>query len=212
MLKEEILRQINVRDHFFAYQANLIFAYRPYCLPDSSEPTGGVEEEIRTLLDKVKLKRSVCKPAVIIYHPREDERRRRQNEFQNIWDKKSEKYFRSNADLERLGDKCLEIILKADINASPKYIATQVSKAIDDIMPLTEEMVKESSMRKHGLAGYGQLKAAFCDDLIQESTLLVSDLHWKKKEAPDYVCFIEELEPIVELVTKIRNIIEGGNT
>src|SRR3972149_8860230 len=85
ILVSEIRRQITVRDLTLAEQADMIVAFRPFSHPDSSEEAGGVGREIQCILQKRSLGRETCRPCLLIIHPDEDERRRRENAFDETW-------------------------------------------------------------------------------------------------------------------------------
>jgi hypothetical protein len=79
LLKREIGRQISVRDHVLAFQADVVVAYRPYSLPDLPNVTGGVREELNTMRRRAAHGEEMRKPSIVILHPPEDEQRRRVN-------------------------------------------------------------------------------------------------------------------------------------
>ena len=133
----EIRRQIRVRDHVLAEQSDIILAYRPFSLPDSPEATGGVQEEISTVIRKKAFEASFSSPGVILIHPEEDEKQRRRNLLIQIWDYLVNEYLDSSSDkLLQLQEFCLPLIEGAPSDASREDREELASKLIAKIKEL----------------------------------------------------------------------------
>jgi hypothetical protein len=96
VLADEIRRQINTRDHTLAEQCDAVLVFRPFSLPDSPAPTGGVEKEMEMVQRRILLEQIRLEPALIVVHPFRDERKRRQLEFDIEWPKLVTKWLADN--------------------------------------------------------------------------------------------------------------------
>jgi len=207
LLEEEILRQINVRDHILSFQAKLIFVYRPYSLPNSGEATGGVMEEINTLLKKEKLGKDLCKPALIIYHPKKDEIQRRENEFTKLWDSIANKYFQSNTNLDNFKQECLLCITGFGNDMNLDGVADEIKRQIKECQVKAISVKEDSSMAGEGLLAFENVKDKFCSDLIKDSTILISHLQSECSKNPELIKIIDKIESEIQLAKRIEEII-----
>lgn len=206
LLKTEILRQINVRDHILAYQADRIIAFRPYCHPDYPKPAGGVLEEIESLMRKIKLNVCYTKPALIVVHPKEDEKVRRQNELLLAWTDKLEnmlsgeehqkanlKDFISNeiADLSKTSDDIKSAIIEHFAKNPISIKKNRVSSSMDSTTLLQRE----------------ELRKAFAAEVIDKTLIMRSAILRAHETHPDYVRIVENYISIDDLHEIIKALI-----
>lgn len=112
ILKNEIKRQIGVRDYVLSEQADIVLAYRPFSLPDSADPTGGVEKEMIAIQRIMQIRGLIQKPSLIIMHPNKDEVRRRLNAFSKFWKKQIHKRLEkpNSKEAEKLQKNIIELL------------------------------------------------------------------------------------------------------
>lgn len=77
-LRNEMKRQITVRDYALAEQADIIVAVRPYSNEDVAEISGGVGHELDSMTIRERI-RPLPKPTIYVIHPDDDEAMRRKN-------------------------------------------------------------------------------------------------------------------------------------
>jgi hypothetical protein len=160
LLEGEILRQINVRDHTLAEQCDLVVAYRPFCLPDSPEPSGGVRKEIEAVSRKIALGRLVTKPAIFVVHPYADEKERRRKEFDLRWPSLMKTYFPHGvpADLATFRARANAIIVDAPYTITEEHQKALFQRLRDAIRELHLQGVRSGigppcRMHKAGRSG-----------------------------------------------------------
>lgn len=206
VLKEEIKRQINVRDHVLAYQANRIIAFRPYSLPDYPKPTGGVLEEIESLIRKIKLGGSNTKPALIVVHPEDDEIRRRKNEFKLAWQDQLINMVLGTPDhLNHLK----ELILR-DISDLSKTIddikATIINELINDNIKIKNSSLA-SSMDSTSLLAGEDLKRAFAEEVLDRTSIMKSAIMRFSETYPAEIKIIMKFNDADDLYRQIKSLI-----
>ncbi|MCP3922739.1 MAG: hypothetical protein GY714_09165 [Desulfobacterales bacterium] len=174
MLIGEIKRQINVRDHVLARQADIVFVYRPYISPFLPKPSGGVHAEISTQLKKRDTNGSDVR--VIIYHPDSDEKRRKNLEFDKIWDEFAGSFFKKGENYDLFKEKCYNLILKHSKEVNIDTFRSQIFKLIEKHkMELAEDAKSntDSAMAGEGLIGSNYASEKFVEILISEHVLLL---------------------------------------
>lgn len=116
LLNNEIKRQIGVRDYVLSEQADIVLAYRPFSLPDSADPTGGVEKEMIAIQRIMQIRGLIHKPSLIIMHPTEDEVRRRENAFLKFWIKQIHNWLEkpSSKEAKKLQEDIIDLLIKWD--------------------------------------------------------------------------------------------------
>lgn len=195
LLRREVKRQINVRDHVLAAQAELLVAFRPYSLPDSPNATGGVSEEIATARLKEKLGLRRCKPSLIIVHPRKDELQRRGNEFDKIWDTEvGQHYEMPNDSLEQLKAAC-----RSEIASSGSIgDAAALDKFLRDAFELHKVSARpktgESSMSKETLALAEDAQHLFIASLTEAASIFKPPLEVEAEKSEGTVLFVNVKE------------------
>jgi hypothetical protein len=210
MVEQEMLRQINVRDHALAEQAELVVAFRPFSRPDSPEPAGGVEEEVEVLIRKTTLGTPRCHPGIVVIHPAEDEQRRRANEFADAWasvvasfpeqDQKAIDTFRAQ---------CLSVFLEAVPGAGD--IAGKITEAVAKSHVRVNPDRDTSSMPAHPILREQNAAAALAKDLAEQRPILSSRLHDEAvKRTKDVIILRDDLDASIELARLIRQIVEEG--
>jgi len=205
VLEEEIKRQINVRDHVLAYQADRIVAFRPFSHPDSPEPAGGVLEEIYSLIRQIKLGVSNTKSALVIVHPNEDEKDRRKNELNQAWNDKFEKYLRGDA-VKKNELKNLILLEITNLDNTPENIKAKIINFLknekiellitftDTSMPTTQYLKEENERRK------------FADQLIEKTTLMKSILESESERYSEQIVFIKSYHSTKDLCRQILDL------
>jgi hypothetical protein len=208
MLSEEILRQINVRDHILAYQAQLIVAYRPFISPNSPEPSGGVLEEVNTMVTKKHFNHKICQPAVLIIHPQEDEARRRENAFHAWWEINSQEYFVSDQALESFKSFVWETLQKLtnidEIDKEHEKLLAAMKTA--KLKPIS--VTRDTTMPSGKMLGLELLQTSFLDELLKKSTVVFSTLHMLAHNEPDLIRIISNNPSITETVVMIDSILK----
>lgn len=219
LLHREIRRQINVRDHLLAEQAGLIVAFRPFSLPDSPAPTGGVQKEVDVLMKKKALGLPRCTPGILIIHPPGDERRRRENEFVKWWGPLAQKFLVEpvGEGAERLRQRCLNVLLGAADDIEDQEVVSLLTQAIAEtevrLCPLTDT----SSMASHGIVREQEAQSQLAEEMVSKRSIFRSQLQEKAislgKEAikgKEPIKFVEAYVPADKFGILVQNIIEKG--
>ena len=211
LLQEEIVRQVTARDYTLAEQCDLIVAYRPFTKPNSPQPSGGVIKEIGVVLRKVKESVSMCKPALIVYHPLGDERNRRKLEFTAAWPSILKK-------LEPMREDQLMALHNDFLGALQEMPYPARNEDIESLRVTLGTLLSSSNARvKANLDSSAMASAeqgqridateALLTDFIDSRTIVRSQLHQMVSTAQDggeYVCFVTSFSPTQaqELVSK----------
>lgn len=214
LVAEEMRRQINVRDHLLAEQAGLVVAFRPFSLPDSPAPTGGVRKEVDVIMRKVALGQPTCQPGIIIIHPPDDERRRRANEFGKAWGWLARKFLAEplGATAQQLEQKCSEVLLDAPSTSADQEIVSSLSQAIAEagvrLRPLAEI---STSMSSHGIVREEEAAAKLATELVADRSILRSKLEEDARtEGTDVILLRLNADLGVEFAQLVRDIVEKG--
>jgi hypothetical protein len=193
LLKTEILRQINVRDHVLAEQARIVVAFRPYALPDGFEPTGGVEKEIEAQERMADLNPALV-GKIIIVHPASDERRRRRNQFAYLWKVGKGSWF-EEADGDRanaLGSQLAVLIEELPIECTPQQLKAAllptVKRAVTDGLRM-KQAADDSSMATGAIIRYENQPAMFLASVLRNSEIVESRLQVRAKRSPNLIEF-----------------------
>jgi hypothetical protein len=177
LLAEEMRRQINVRDQILADQADVIVAFRPFSKPDSPEPTGGVFAEIEAMRRKIESdpqSQSALSPKVLILHPRDDESRRRRNEFKAFWSNWTDSF---DGDWRDLRAKLEALVCDpAQAIDRDKLVRQVIDLVLGSRVPIRPR-ADSSSMPKLKLVRSHNAVDDFADALVNRSSVLQSALH-----------------------------------
>jgi hypothetical protein len=206
MIAAEVRRQINVRDHILAQQAGVTVVFRPFSNPFHADASGGVEKEVITVIENAKLGNN-DRRVVLIFHPSQDERRRREIVFDTTWEERSAGVFR--------GPKVNEVK-----NAIRQEVVTKLPKASRDLKKSLLKVIEESgvvvipiddesSMTEGALTRRGKRLQKFISDLV-DGRVLHSELHLPQESNPNLVRFYDENEK-QQLATDLNNYFEGGD-
>jgi hypothetical protein len=208
LLKTEILRQINVRDHVLAYQADRIIAFRPYCHPDYPKPAGGVLEEIESLIRKIKLKICFTKPALIIVHPNDDEIVRRENEFLLAWNDRLENMLAGEPNPINIFK---DFILKeiSDLNKSSSEIKSAIVGHFAHNSIAIKKKLVSSSMDSTPLLQREELRKAFAEEVIDNTLIMRSAIKRVYETYPDYVKIIDNFSSDDDLHDIIKSLLSN---
>jgi len=214
LLKEEMLRQINVRDHALAEQADLVVAFRPFCQPDSPEMSGGVGEEIDTIFRKIALGKRTCMPGLIIVHPEEDEQRRRTLEFGGVWEKlKSDGRFADNMEgsMQHCYGQCLDLILRVKDDEQQDSVTESILELFQESGIRVSPKTDDSSMDTGGLA----LEDAAARELAQmiagqTAILRPQFIEAARKRHSEAIQVLGDGKPHFELTKLVREVLERG--
>ena len=206
-LLDEIKRQINVRDHILAMQSSLIVAYRPYSLPSSPDPTGGVSEEIDSIVRKIKMNERLCSPAIIIIHTKEDEIRRRHNEFEYAW---SQDFIKNLLTLNDEGacnglkEKIIEIL--ADLDLKVENCLSALVKYLKDKNINLPDIKNRTSMPEGELAQRDKLRLDFAKSLFENTAVMKSPLQAQAEEYEEieFIYDDDKFHGITELIKDIN--------
>lgn len=211
LLKEEISRQVTARDFVLAEQCDLIVAYRPFTKPDSPKPSGGVEKEIEVVLRKVAARVRMCKPALIVYHPQDDERNRRKLEFNAAWPTVIAAITDISAsDSQTLHDHILGAFVELPYAPSDEDLGrlhTKIANLLAHSRATVKAISDTSTMAGADQAQRVDATEQLLVDLIDRWTIARSKLHHmvgRRPEIAEYVCFVDKFSPedAVRLVKK----------
>jgi hypothetical protein len=209
LLSEEILRQINVRDHTLAEQCDFGVAYRPFSLPDSPAPTGGVNEEIAVVMNKVALGKITFKPALFIIHPYEDEKERRGKEFDNQWKDIVDKHFAANPSgrLKTFRDSLRSSLVNAPYQPDSQKVASEVDKLIVKNKIALRPVQDNSSMPSGDFSRAEDSKKELVEYLITGTAILKSALQRasEKGDQVGFVVFVDSEKVTTDLIDAIKN-------
>ena len=216
LLLKEIMRQINVRDRVLASQADIIVVFRPFSLPDSSDPTGGVEAEIETITNSTLSRR--CKPHLIVVHPRKDELRRRGNEFKKIWEATvAEHYHGDNDVLAQLKTRCHDELSGPNSVDTSIGLESLLKTIINGPLLSARPKVRVTSMSKGPLIQDAEVRRAFISSLCsvppgaKESTILKSTLAQQADASDGAVVFVDTPEFCQRLIQLVSRAIASFN-
>ncbi len=213
LLAREIRRQINVRDHFLAEQAGLVVAFRPFSLPDSPAPTGGVEKEVDVLIRKTALGAATCVPGIIIIHPLADERRRRENEFRKAWTRLANKFLvdPNGDEAKGLRQACLDVLLAAPADAEDQEVISTLSQVIAQSNVRLHPLTDASSMAEHGIVREEKARSQMANEMVGERSILRSKLQEDAGiRGPEVLIFRDGIGPGVEFAELVKGTIEKG--
>jgi hypothetical protein len=199
-MKQEVFRQIGVRDHVLAEQADLIFAYRPFSLPDSPEPTGGVEEEITTAIRKDALGRRGCSPSVVIVHPQQDELRRRRNALNKIWPSLVRTHHLSSdlGSLEDLKKALAEVLKEAELR-DREALRGRLLNVLAKSRVVVGSGGSGSALGHEGLADADAARRAFAETLLSNTVLFQCDAQAYAEKYPTLIQFRDDPQATTEL-------------
>lgn len=207
LLQSEIERQINVRDHALVDQADLVIAFRPFSLPDSPEPTGGVNEEIATMRRKEAVAPGRCKPSVIIIHPKADELQRRGNAFDIVWDSEVEQHYEMpNEDLSNIKAECRRLIISTDNFNSASEIQKGFTELFKSHTLSVHPKTRKSSMPKGQLAQIQFAQRSFISAISEAPSIIKSLLQREAEASGGAIEFLEEVgfsERLSILIAKV---------
>ncbi len=210
ILDAEIRRQITVRDYALAEQADLVVAFRPFSLPNSPEPTGGVKREIAAMENKDRAGKRTCKPSIIIINPPEDEQRRILNEFDAFWSAKSKDFFEedfTSEKIKRFQEFCRNKLLSYVSNNNKKELASAVKNFLQENQLTVKNTREGSSMEGGDWGSAHQAKDNFVKWLIDASAILESPLHKQVKKSKGLIQIIDDDKISTELCNKINKIL-----
>lgn len=214
ILKEEIRRQINVRDHSLAEQCDLVVAFRPFSLPDSPAPSGGVRKEIDVVSRKVALGKRVCKPALIVLHPLQDERDRRQKEFDQKWDDLAREAFAA-ADSDKLGEfrrKVRDFLISAPYRLRDEEVRVRLKAIIKQLGLQCTPLQDDSSMAGGEFGRAEEALEQFLAKVVKKTSIVRTFLHEAEEGGTKgYVELVEDIRPNQGLLGRIRAIVDNGN-
>ena len=177
-----------MRDLTLAEQADMIVAFRPFSHPDSSEEAGGVGREIQCILQKRSLGRETCRPCLLIIHPDEDERRRRENAFDETWRDENldslisgtpEQIESLRADLKR--------VIVSDLRTTDD---SNIRAALLEVLEGTRVSFNTAEVQAMGAGALSnQLSARenLINKLLHDTLVLKSTLHSAAERDPDLV-------------------------
>lgn len=196
-LKSEIARQINVRDHVLAEQADAVIAFRPFVHPNSPEPTGGVREEIDAVVRAAAL--GGKSKHIFIVHPPDDERRRRINVLHKWWDANSSAWFNSahNEAVNSTRDEVERVLKDLDIDVESDVARARICSVLESHAPEPVIPVdQEGSMDELPLARGQEARWQLSDVLVNGTTLLCSVVQAVSRDNPDlvHILFKNEIE------------------
>jgi hypothetical protein len=208
ILKYEIRRQINIRDHILAEQADLVFAYRPFSEPDSTKPTGGVEEEIHTAFVKNTFSRTRVKPSVIIYHPYSDEKRRRCLEFEKNWELEVIPLC-DPTDMDATKRGCAELMTDPKTLLDDETLAERIKTIFRTTKCSVRFNPSESAMGGETLVATEKALDHLVNKLINDTNIMHSEL---EHSAPrDLILFIrDEITDYYDLGKMLEAILNGN--
>lgn len=199
LLKQEILRQIGVRDRMLVSQADIVVVFRPYSLPDSPEPTGGVDAEIEAA--KFKQCQKHRKTCLIVIHPQKDELRRRGNVFDKIWESEITKFYdKSNAALNKFKELCRRLIVGPHSPLNSSELHSKLSDIFQNSAFSAPPMVRETAMPSGSLRQDQTARQGFIAALSGGKNLLKSTLALAAEENPESVTLIDASEFTKELI------------
>lgn len=210
LLAKEIKRQLTVRDNILAEQADLVFVYRPFSSPDSHEATGGVSREMDIILLRMKADSARIKPALLIYHPKEDEMIRRGNAFRKIWSNKLKNLQFPSDDIKgRVEHEIVDLIR----STSGKIAEASLKRSITDLLETNSATATPipggSTMALGGLGRSQDALREIIDDLVSTRELFASQEEIRAGESEEFVEIISEIGDFSELGERIRSILEG---
>lgn len=193
MLKCEILRQINVRDHVLAEQAGIVVAFRPYALPEGFEPTGGVEKEIEAQ-ERMAALNPAAAGKIIIVHPETDERRRRRNQFISVWTASKASWFEDpdGALTTKLSAQLADRIEQLPIATTPQDVKRELLPLVKDAVASglrMRQQLDDSSMTAGTQLRYSGQPERFLANVLRNSEILESILQVRARRSPDLIEF-----------------------
>jgi hypothetical protein len=168
-IKEEAYRQIKVRDYVLTYQSQLLVVYRPFSIPRSFKPTGGVLDEVEAVFNKHMYEYDTCDPSVIILHPWDpDERERRRKAFDAFWSENelAGRYIPDYIENDNLKSDILEVCLEHGYEHNNGDVESEVDTILDNYHVSAEPIDRDSSMGglEHGRRE--KSRGAFLDCLL----------------------------------------------
>ena len=210
LVAKEMRRQITVRDSLLASQVDLVFAYRPFSLPYSPQPTGGVEKEMEIISQKGKAGKTTFKPVLIIFHPDEDEIRRRNNLFRQIWAKHVDRLNFSSDQakvqvFDKIGARLIDlsnVITNADfrniiLTAFREHDVT--AKPVSDESVMNEEALTRSERAMDEVV-----------ELLVQTEIVESRIRDKEQKSHGLIQIMRSWGDSGKLGNYIRNLLEGA--
>lgn len=214
MLFEEIRRQITIRDNILAGQADLVFAYRPFCLPDSPEPTGGVAKEMEIIRMKASVEGARVKPALVIYHPEEDERVRRLNVLEQEWKKISGRLNFSSEDHHaevKNGLRALIGRLDARNSVDVSLLRVSLHTALKELKVTAKPLKDEGTMAEGEYIQSDKALDAAVEFIVSRPEMLISNIERMAMNSDGLIEVIKEIQNPVTLGRRIKKLLEGEN-
>lgn len=224
VLQNEIRRQIGVRDYALSEQADAVIAYRPFSLPDSPAPTGGVDKEMKAIQRIMEVREVTHHPELVVIHPSIDETRRRKNAFLTFWEQKVQDWINNpnGKEAKKLKQKILDELKGWDWHPENFNMENGLQEAKNKIYERISEILKKSktdfkpysdtsSMAVDGLGLANQAKSDFITNLVEKTDVVFPQLLVEMEENTNLekmVVFIDAVELDVSLSKKLSKLIK----
>lgn len=211
MIEFEILRQIAVRDYTLAEQCDLVLAYRPFTLPDSPEPSGGVRKEMEVVQIKVGLGRATCKPALIVLHPLKDEISRRRKVFDQVWKDLVSRFFEDeNSKLVFFGERGLQLILDEQYLPDLGAVSKKFRALIQELKLTARPINDDTSMSAEKFGRSEEAQKLFIEHLLRRTPIFESFLHVAARDTlKDYILLVDYESATSELCSTIARVVRA---
>ena len=212
-LRDEIKRQIKVRDYYLTDQCPLIVVFRPFTIPLSFESTGGVKDEVKEVIQKHKHDYDLHTPSIIVIHPWEDERKRREKAFKSFWNENgaANEYIKDSEDLkdESLKKSILDICLEEGYDPDTEHARSEIESMLDNRGVQLSAPNSSSSMSSDSYQQGESVWKNFLDDIVGKNSeifvngieaLIIGADHCDSED----IAFVDTKEWNIELYDEIR--------